>query len=122
MKEIRFAITTEFPFSRTRDYLIAWSGNVTYDSPDGLTWTSWEYFRKCNKEILANKNLGISTIFKTYADAEAFAKEFDIKSYKIIEILFDTRISETDAKLAEMKERKNYAEPGISPEALKALM
>ena len=115
MKEIRFVITTEFPFSRTRDYLIAWDANYTIDSPEGITWTSWEVFEKCNKEILANGNLGLSTIFKTYADAEDFAKKYNIKYCKIIKVLFDTRP-------ARIKVERNYYEPGISPQAFNAII
>ena len=118
MKEIRFVITTEFPFSRTREYLIAWDANYTIDSPEGLTWTSWEVFEKCNKEILANGNLGLSTIFKTYADAEDFAKKFYIKQYKIIEVLFDTNIQHKNG----IEPVGNYYTPGISPQAFNAII
>ena len=87
MKKIRFVITNNF--FKSRDYLIAWNNNITYDSPNGLTWTSWEYFEDCNRNIIANPDLGILTLFKTEEEAESFAQEYNIKEYKIVEILFD---------------------------------
>ena len=103
MKQLKFAIVMDGVYNGrfSRDYLISWFPNITYDSPEGLTYTSYEHFIDANYRILHNtgRDIGVCTLFNTRQDAEQYACDrhtpncrWDDKSkcgWKVIQILID---------------------------------
>ena len=133
MNALKYVITTEF--GKTRDYFMIWDGNSNYDDPFGMTWTSFEVFRKCQRQIMVSAKLGTLTLFDTVEDAKRLADECDLENYKIRQILFDMNIDGDTRLLAQHKAfygvntsvtvetytNNRFAEPGISDTALKQL-
>lgn len=133
MKELKYVITTEF--GKSRDFFMIWSGNETYDDPFGMTWTRFEVFEKCQRQIMVSKELGTLTLCDTAEDAERIANECDLKNYTVRQILFDTDIDGDTRLLAQHKAfygvntsvtvetytNRRFAEPGISNNAMKQL-
>lgn len=133
MKELKYVITTEF--GNSRDFFMIWDGNYTLDDPLGMTWTNFEVFAKCQKQIMVSAKLGTLTLFNTAEDAKRLADECGLENYTIRQILFDTDIDGDTRLLAQHKEfygantsvtietctNNRYAEPGISDDAMKQL-
>ena len=133
MKMLKHVITTEF--GKSRDYFMIWDGNCTIDDPSGMTWTSFEVFAKCQRQIMVLGKLGTLTLFDTAEDAERCAKECGLSEYTIRQILFDMNIDMDTRMLAQHKaffgagtsvtvetyNNNRFAEPGISGNALKQL-
>ena len=100
---------------------MVWNANNTIDDPFGVTWTSFETFRKSQEQISVRPDLGILTVFKEKVDAEKFIRDFGIKcDTKVIEVLFDTNISEQNRLLA--RKDNGFCKPGISESAMNVLM
>lgn len=87
MKKIMFAIVNDTTFNG-RDYLICWFPNATLEDNYGLTWTSYEYFKTRNSEIMNDSSLGLLTVFDNREDAMMFINEHHIHNAKVIEVLF----------------------------------
>ena len=133
MKELKYVITTEF--GNSRDFFMIWDGNSNYDDPLGMTWTSFEVFSKCQRQIMVSAKLGTITLFDTVEDAKMCADECNLRNYTIRQILFDTDIDGDTRLLAQHKAfygantsvtvgtytNNRFAEPGISDTALKQL-
>ena len=133
MKELKYVITTEF--GNSRDFFMIWAGNETYDDPFGMTWTHFEVFAKCQRQIMVSAKLGTLTLFNTAEDAKRLADECGLENYTIRQILFDTDIDDDTRLLAQHKAfygantsvtvetytNNRYVEPGISNEAMKQL-
>ena len=133
MKELKYVITTEF--GNSRDFFMIWDGNYTIDDPLGMTWTSFEVFAKCQRQIMVSAKLGTITLFDTVEDAERCANECGLSNYTIRQILFDMDIDGDTRLLAQHKaffgantsvtvetyNNNRFVEPGISNEALKRL-
>jgi len=133
MKELKYVITTEF--SNSRDFFMIWSGNETFDDPFGMTWTHFEVFAKCQRQIMVSDKLGKLTLFNTAEDAKRLADECGLENYTIRQILFDTDIDGDTRLLAQHKAfygantsvtvetytNNRYVEPGISNDAMKQL-
>lgn len=134
MKELKYVITTEF--GNSRDFFMIWSGNETYDDPFGMTWTHFEVFSKCQRQIMVSAKLGTLTLFNTAEDAERLADECGLKNYTIRQILFDTDIDGDTRLLAQYKAfygentsvtvetytNNRFFSPGISSNAMKQLV
>lgn len=101
MKELKYVITTEFGSSR--DFFMIWTGNETYDDPFGKTWTHFEVFAKCQRQIMVSEKLGRLTLFNTAEDAKRLADEFGLENYTVRQILFDTYIDSDTRLLAQYK-------------------
>ena len=133
MKELKYVITTEF--GNSRDYFMIWSGNETYDDPLGMTWTHFEVFAKCQRQIMVSDKLGKLTLFNTAEDAKRLADECGLSNYTIRQILFDMDIDRDTRMLAQHKAffgantsvtietytNNRFAEPGISNKAMNQL-
>ena len=133
MKNLKYVITTEF--GNSRDYFMILDGNYTIDDPFGMTWTYFEVFAKCQRQIMVSAKLGTLTLFDTVEDAERCAKECGLSNYTIRQILFDMDIDGDTRMLAQHKaffgantsvtvetyNNNRFVEPGISNEALKRL-
>lgn len=133
MKELKYVITTEF--GKSRDFFMIWAGNETFDDPFGMTWTSFEVFAKCQRQIMVSDKLGTLTLFNTVEDAERLADECGLKNYTVHQILFDTGIDSNTRFLAQYKAfygantsvtietytNNRFATPGISNNAMKQL-
>lgn len=102
MKCLKYVITTEL-FGKSRDYFMIWDGNYTIDDPFGMTWTSFEVFAKCQRQIMVSAKLGTLTLFDTVGDAERCAKECGLSNYTIRQILFDMDIDGDTRMLAQHK-------------------
>lgn len=118
MKEIRYIITEKNSRGSSRNYLMVWDGNGTIEDPYGRTWTSFETFRKCQEQISVNPGLGIPTTFNSKEDAENFIRDFHISNAKVIQILFDTTITEQNTVIAR---DTGFCQPGISEEVMRVL-
>lgn len=133
MKELKYVITTEF--GNSRDFFMIWDGNYTRDDPFGMTWTHFEVFAKCQRQIMVSAKLGTLTLFNAAEDAERLANECGLKNYTIRQILFDADIDGDTRLLAQHKAfygantsvtvetytNNRYAEPGISDATMKQL-
>lgn len=133
MKELKYVITTEF--GNSRDFFMIWDGNYTLDDPLGMTWTHFEVFAKCQRQIMVSDKLGTLTLFNTAEDAERLANECGLKDYTIRQILFDTDIDSDTRLLAQHKAfydantsvtvetytNNRFVTPGISNAAMKQL-
>jgi len=102
MKELKYVITNDL-FGSTRDYFMVWAGNSTYDDPFGMTWTRFDTFAECQRQIMVSDKLGTLTLFNTEEDAERFANKCDLSGYKIRQILFDTEIDGDTRLVAQHK-------------------
>ena len=134
MKELKYVITNEL-FGKSRDYFMVWSGNSTYDDPFGMTWTHFDVFAKCQRQIMVVDKLGTLTLFDTKEDAKRFAVECNLSEYTIRQILFDTEIDGDTRLLAQHKAffgantgvsvntytNNSFCEPGISNKAMEYL-
>jgi hypothetical protein len=101
MKELKYVITTEF--GNSRDFFMIWAGKETYDDPCGMTWTRFEVFARCQRQIMVSDKLGTLTLFNTAEDAERLADECGLENYTIRQILFDTDIDDDTRLLAQHK-------------------
>lgn len=133
MKELKYVITTEF--GNSRDFFMIWDSNYTLDDPLGMTWTSFNVFAKCQRQIMVSDKLGTLTLFNASEDAKRLADECGLENYTIRQILFDTDIDGDTRLLAQHKAfygantsvtvetytNNRYAEPGISDVAMKQL-
>lgn len=129
MKELKYVITAEF--GNSRDFFMIWGGNSTFDDPFGMTWTNFEVFAKCQRQIMVSARLGTLTLFNTAEDAERLADECGLENYTIRQILFDTDIDDDTRLLAQHKAFygadtsvtvETYTNtPGISNNAMKQL-
>ena len=134
MKELKYVITTEF--GNSRDFFMIWEGNSNYDDPFGMTWTHFEVFAKCQRQIMVSEKLGTLTLFDTAEDAKRLADECGLENYSIRQILFDTDIDGDTRLLAQHKAfygantsatvetytNNRFVEPGISNDAMKQLV
>ena len=134
MKELKYVITTEF--GNSRDFFMIWDGNYTIDDPFGMTWTSFEVFAKCQRQIMVSDKLGKLTLFNTAEDAKRLADECGLSNYTIRQILFDMDIDRDTRMLAQHKAffgantsvtietytNNRFVEPGISNDAMKQLV
>lgn len=82
---MRYAITLRGKTGR--DYLISWKPNAIINDAKGLTWTSYENFKKCNNLIAKNSVYGESTVFNSYRDAKRFAISNEIKDFWVTALL-----------------------------------
>lgn len=133
MKELKYVITTEF--GNSRDFFMIWDSNYTLDDPLGMTWTSFNVFAKCQRQIMVSDKLGTLTLFNASEDAKRLADECGLENYTIRQTLFDTDIDGDTRLLAQHKAfygantsvtvetytNNRYAEPGISDVAMKQL-
>lgn len=131
MKELKYVITTEF--GNSKYFFMIWAGNETFDDPIGMTWTHFEVFAKCQRQIMVSDKLGKLTLFNTAEDAKRLADECDLKNYTIRQILFDTDIDGDTQLLAQHKAfygadtsitvetytNNRFVTPGISNDAMK---
>lgn len=131
MKELKYVITTEF--GNSKYFFMIWTGNETFDDPIGMTWTHFEVFAKCQRQIMVSDKLGTLTLFNTAEDAKRLADECGLENYTIRQILFDTDIDDDTRLLAQHKAfygantsvtvetytNNRFVTPGISNDAMK---
>lgn len=70
-----------------RNYLISWKPNAIIEDAKGLTWTTYENFKKCNNLIAKNSSYGESTVFNSFKDAKRFAISNGIKDFWVTALL-----------------------------------